>query len=37
MTAPSIMLVDDEVFFLETTAKRLAKRNINVITAFSAE
>ena len=37
MTEPSIMLVDDEVSFVETTAKRLAKRNINVITAFSAE
>jgi DNA-binding response OmpR family regulator len=30
------MLVDDEVSFVETTAKRLAKRNIDVIKAFSA-
>ena len=37
MTAPFIMLVDDEVSFLETMAKRLATRNINIITAFSAE
>ena len=37
MTEPSIMLVDDEVSFVEITAKRLAKRNINVITAFNAE
>ena len=37
MKVPSVMLVDDEVSFVETTAKRLAKRNIDVITAFSAE
>ena len=37
MTEPSIMLVDDEVSFVETMAKRLAKRNIDAITAFSAE
>ena len=37
MTEPSIMLVDDEVSFVEIMAKRLAKRNIDVITAFSAE
>ncbi len=37
MTATFIMLVDDEVSFVETTAKRLAKRNIEIITAFSAE
>ncbi len=37
MTAPFIMLVDDEIPFVETTAKRLAKRNFEVITAFSAE
>jgi DNA-binding response OmpR family regulator len=30
------MLVDDEVSFVESTAKRLVKRNIDVITAFSA-
>ena len=37
MTAPFIMLVDDEVPFVETMAKRLASRNIETITAFSAE
>ncbi|MBW1889307.1 MAG: response regulator, partial [Deltaproteobacteria bacterium] len=37
MTAPFIMLVDDEVPFVETMAKRLAKRNIKIIAAFSAE
>ena len=37
MTAPFIMLVDDEVPFVETMAKRLAKRNIKTITAFNAE
>jgi len=37
MTAPFIMLVDDEVSFVETMAKRLAKRNIKTIVAFSAE
>ena len=37
MTGPLIMLVDDEVSFVETMAKRLAKRKIDTITAFSAE
>jgi len=37
MRAPFIMLVDDEVSFVETTAKRLAKRNIQTIKAFSGE
>ena len=37
MTAPFIMLVDDEVSFVETTAKRLDKRKIKVISAFSGE
>ena len=37
MVAPFIMLVDDEVPFVETMAKRLATRNIETITAFSAE
>jgi len=37
MIAPFIMLVDDEVPFVETMAKRLATRNIETITAFSAE
>ncbi|MGE0087462.1 MAG: response regulator [Desulfococcaceae bacterium] len=31
----SIMLVDDEVPFVETMTKRLAKRNMKVKTAFS--
>jgi DNA-binding NtrC family response regulator len=31
------MLVDDEVPFVETMAKRLAKRNIETIAAFSGE
>jgi len=37
MSAPFIMIVDDEVQFVETTAKRLKARNIDVISAFSAE
>ena len=37
MTAPFIMLVDDEVPFVETIAKRLGKRNIKTISAFSGE
>ena len=37
MTAPFIMLVDDEVPFVKTTAKRLDKRNIQTIMAHSAE
>ena len=37
MTAPFIMLVDDEVSFVEITAKRLARRNIKTIKAFSAQ
>jgi DNA-binding NtrC family response regulator len=37
MIAPFIMLVDDEVPFVETMAKRLATRNIETIMAFSAE
>jgi len=37
MKVPSVMLVDDEVSFVETTAKRLAKRNMDTIAAFSAE
>ena len=36
MTAPFIMLVDDEVSFVKTMAKRLAKRNIETIAAFSS-
>jgi len=37
MTTPFIMLVDDEVSFVKTVAKRLAKRNIKTMMAFSAE
>ena len=37
MAAPFIMLVDDEVSFVKTMAKRLEKRNIEAITAFSGE
>jgi len=37
MTVPFVMLVDDEVPFVETMAKRLASRNIETIVAFSAE
>lgn len=35
MTAPLIMLVDDESSFLETLAKRLNKRNIETIETYS--
>ncbi len=35
MEAPLIMLVDDEVTFVEVTAKRLEKRNIKTISTFS--
>ena len=37
MTAPFIMLVDDEAPFVETMSKRLSKRNIENISAFSGE
>ncbi|MGV7223604.1 MAG: response regulator [Nitrospinales bacterium] len=37
MASPFIMLVDDEVPFVETMAKRLEKRSIKTIMAFSAE
>lgn len=37
MTAPFIMMVDDEVPFVETMAKRLAKRNIRTLTAVNAK
>ena len=37
MTAPFIMLVDDEIPFVETMAKRLTKRNVQTITAFSGK
>lgn len=34
---PSVMLVDDEVDFSEIMTRRLEKRNLNVITAFSGQ
>ena len=37
MNAPLIMLVDDEVPFVEAMAKRLEKRNLEVKTAFSGQ
>jgi DNA-binding NtrC family response regulator len=37
MKAPFIMLVDDEVAFAETLAKRLAKRGLETLMAFSGE
>ncbi|MFZ7111775.1 MAG: response regulator [Desulfatiglandales bacterium] len=35
MSVATIMLVDDEVPFVQTMTKRLARRNIEVIQAFS--
>ena len=37
MSAPFVMLVDDEVPFVETMTKRLKKRELRVITAFSGQ
>ena len=37
MTEPFIMLVDDEVSLVETLSKRLGKRGIKTISAFSGE
>jgi DNA-binding NtrC family response regulator len=37
MIEPFVMLVDDEVPFVETMTKRLGKRNLKVITAFSGQ
>ncbi len=37
MNVPFVMLVDDEVPFVETMTKRLEKRNVTVITAFSGQ
>jgi DNA-binding NtrC family response regulator len=37
MKSPFVMLVEDEISFVETLVKRLATRNIETITAFSAE
>ena len=37
MNTPLVMLVDDEVSFVETMTKRLKKRDLEVITAFSGK
>ena len=37
MTAPFMMLVDDEVSFVDTVAKRLVKRDLKVLKAFTGE
>jgi DNA-binding NtrC family response regulator len=37
MTTPLVMLVDDEAPFVETLTKRLEKRDLNVISAFSGQ
>ena len=37
MNAPFVLLVDDEVPFVETMTKRLTKRNLRVIMAFSGQ
>ena len=37
MTPPLVMLVDDETPFVETMTKRLEKRDLNVISAFSGQ
>jgi DNA-binding NtrC family response regulator len=37
MMKPLILLVDDEAPFVETITKRLSKRDLNVITAYSGE
>ena len=35
MATANILLVDDEIPFVETMTKRLSKRGINIVTAFS--
>jgi DNA-binding response OmpR family regulator len=35
MSTVNLLLVDDEVSFVETMSKRLTKRNLKVATAFS--
>lgn len=37
MISPSVLLVDDEVPFVETMTKRLSKRDLTVFTAFSGQ
>ncbi len=37
MMEPSVLLVDDEVAFVETLVKRLEKRNVRVVAAHSGQ
>lgn len=37
MQIAKVMLVDDEIPFVKTMKKRLAKRQLNILTAFSGE
>jgi DNA-binding NtrC family response regulator len=37
MTIANVLLVDDEVPFVETMSKRLTKRNLDIITAFNGD
>lgn len=37
MAIAKVLLVDDEVPFIETMTKRLEKRNLEIITAFSGQ
>jgi DNA-binding NtrC family response regulator len=37
VSKPFILLVDDEVSFVETLSKRLDKRNLKVLTAFGGQ
>ncbi|MCF8050137.1 MAG: response regulator [Desulfobacterales bacterium] len=37
MMDPVVLLVDDEVAFVETLAKRLERRNLTILTAFNGE
>ncbi|MCF8036157.1 MAG: response regulator [Desulfobacteraceae bacterium] len=37
MSKPFVMLVDDEAEFIDTTTKRLEKRDLKVLTAYSGK
>jgi DNA-binding NtrC family response regulator len=37
VNSPFILLVDDEISFVETLSKRLDKRNLKVLTAFGGQ
>ena len=37
MALANVLLVDDEVVFVETMTKRLTKRQLNILTAFSGQ